>query len=356
MAVTQFCYDVTFPIKNEDGNYAFSMQAMLVTLQAAAAIGVICWTNVLSLVVLYIVHYSVSFDVLAHFRAISAAIFIPIFIFSVFRYLSYLDGSSANESSGARLRLDWVDYGIRFTLILVNFVACGLILMKVLRITDHTGSNSKGKLGLCRRALASLYSCHCLQTEVGPRTVGTVKKTPKSLYARALRMLAERMIYYPILQFFCRAPRAFYENTYGFGSFDDTVPESQFPFSCIYTIVEPSAGFWYLIVFLILQPNAWLQLKQVLVCNFEPVVSCGDRSDLRVLGTQQACYDDIIDRISVNMPHYDEDDLATVISKCFEDYQSESSFVSSAPFGIASSTDPIRSTVVELFPVSSNMA
>eukprot|EP01031_Cornospumella_fuschlensis_P037337 gene37337-45331_t len=79
----------------------------------------------------------------------------------------------------------------------------------------------------------------------------------------AIRNVAIRMIYYPIVQAVGRSGYAWYEAQYG-TSIDVTDKPGKFACLIFLTIVTPLQSVGYLIIFLIMQPDAYLHFKSML--------------------------------------------------------------------------------------------
>jgi hypothetical protein len=79
------------------------------------------------------------------------------------------------------------------------------------------------------------------------------------------------MMYYPLMQAFCRLGACIYEPIYGFGDYPGHTSSIQFALSCWVSLTAPSSGIGYLIIFLIMQPNAYRLLVSWLTCS--PILS-----------------------------------------------------------------------------------
>eukprot|EP01034_Spumella_vulgaris_P024063 gene24062-30362_t len=94
---------------------------------------------------------------------------------------------------------------------------------------------------------------------------GSIK--PSSVVERAIRTLAMRLMYYPIVQTISRAGCAWYEGQYSF-NLDPTNPSTaQFIAQIAVAVLTPTASFGYLAIFLLMQPNAYECLVCTVMCR-----------------------------------------------------------------------------------------
>ncbi len=80
-------------------------------------------------------------------------------------------------------------------------------------------------------------------------------------------VLAMRLQYYCIVQTVSRIGASWYQFTYGFDYDPSTASTLQSIAFITQSALTPSAGFGYLIVFLLIQPQAWVTLKDMLPCK-----------------------------------------------------------------------------------------
>lgn len=81
-------------------------------------------------------------------------------------------------------------------------------------------------------------------------------------------LLSKRLVYYCIVQTITRIGSTWYQIAYGFGSEYEASDASTLQ-TIIYLsefVLSPSAGIGYLVVFLLIQPEAWLELRSMLGC------------------------------------------------------------------------------------------
>lgn len=85
----------------------------------------------------------------------------------------------------------------------------------------------------------------------------------------SLSILARRFSYYPICGAITRLGASWYEAAYSFGysSIDDDMPTAKKVALIFYAFLTPSAGIWYFIIFLMMQPYAYNHLMQRIYCK-----------------------------------------------------------------------------------------
>lgn len=84
---------------------------------------------------------------------------------------------------------------------------------------------------------------------------------------QALRKLAMRLVYYPVVQAVSRSAVAWYEMVYGWNFDPSHTSQSQFIGQIFFAILTPSASYGYLAIFLLMQPKAWECFKCMLQCK-----------------------------------------------------------------------------------------
>lgn len=89
----------------------------------------------------------------------------------------------------------------------------------------------------------------------------------RTVHEKAIRTLAMRLIYYPIVQAISRSGCAWYEMVYNFDFDPSHATENQFIAQCFVAILTPSASVGYLIIFLIMQPHAYECFLAMLCCR-----------------------------------------------------------------------------------------
>lgn len=79
-----------------------------------------------------------------------------------------------------------------------------------------------------------------------------IKKSP----SKAIWALSRRLLYYPFVQVLARFGLSWYEWQYGFQFNRNDASDSRFALQCIFATTTPLGAVGYLIIFLIMQPNA----------------------------------------------------------------------------------------------------
>jgi hypothetical protein len=433
MAVAQLFFDVTNFLANVDSGFAIVWRAILESTSTFSSTIVIFWTNVSSMVVFYIVNYSVSFDIVKWLYWLAAAVILPALIMSAVKFSAFFGSTTMQEDA------DIVSIAVRSAGIIFNFVLCGFILYDVNMVTNRDEACARKELynsNIRVRGKQSLVHDHPISTDddnndvsalsssssssyllrslslssisrtissvswstasskastvarqpsasgalsppscsASPHTA-SVKLTNKkiTLHSKALQTLAQRMVYYPIMQFFVFAPRFLYDAVYnGVGPFTGANSSTQFGWACIYSIMEPSAGLWYLIIFLAMQPNAWAQFKRLFVCDISPIMMTKQRlavkeRDNNVISSSASITGSINNwdvksdgsATVISMQDYDEDQLVSIIERSRLTIEGDASFatpISDFAFGVdaelgAAASSPITARF-ELLPVS----
>ncbi len=293
LTISQFMYDLPFFMlpfyKNrvcEDVmNFMFIFAGMAVAL----------WTNVISLVLYYIVEYLQSFDIYGYYPIFAGCIFIPSCVLASLAIVYY----------GKYNHFELIYYWIRIASILFNLIIHAMISYK-------------------------------LQVMAQPVSSSTVAIAPKD---DPVRVLASRIKYYPIVQIVSRAGAAWYEFAYGFTS-DSYSKRDMSPTQTIslyfYGICVPTAGIGYFIVFLIVQPAAYQHLKTKLHSLWKRIVkfvsycfSCGQRDFYTSRDEASMSREDTLSSVFIKgsqpllgnpafgymMSEMDEDELSQVIDQ-----------------------------------------
>ena len=233
MSLCQIIYDVSFYLYFGN-NFSRELYVVFHALQGLGGLSVAIWTNVLSFVVFYVVHFRTFFDISRYYWILLAVAMIPSFFIFVISIVA---------DANVRIVVDVVYYWLRIVSIVLNI---GFY------VAIREGTKNMKSLGEKESAIT---------------------------------LLAERMIYYPLIQTISRIGAAVYEGIYGFEPFPTAATSTgQFISGIFMSILTPSAGLGYLIIFLIFQPNAASLLLRWIRCNFfqeqqnenfEPSVSFG---------------------------------------------------------------------------------
>lgn len=216
MCLCQLVYDATFFFHQTDRSSLFRV-AFWNGLQFFSGLSVAIWTNLLTLTILYVVTQKRSFNVIKNYCYLRTVALIPPIILLLAAIGAYKDEEKEKI-------IAYIYFWARIASILLNFLVFVIIAYWAYKL----------KQGLKKAN----------------------KKETK--YYTAILVLSHRLIYYPIAQSVARSGAAIYEPVYGFGPFEgETASTTQFVFELLYTILNPSAGILYMIIFLIMQPMAF---------------------------------------------------------------------------------------------------
>lgn len=180
-------------------------------------------SNVIALVALYVVYYRRTIDIMPYYFLIIAIASIPGMVV-IIMYIMVL--SNAKYQYLVDIGLTGIYYYTRLASIGINFV-CSITTA----VTIHR--------------MKSLHNS-------------------RSAAEQAINRLSTRMFYYPVVQAIGRSGCAWYEMEYGYNyQLDRTVnldppytSNSQFAVQCWMTICIPLIAVGYLVIFLIMQPDA----------------------------------------------------------------------------------------------------
>jgi len=228
-ALCEMLYSATFYF-NECVDMGFDLNAFIAFIQIFSGLAVTLWTNILSCVILYILKYRQAAHITEHFMKLSLVVYIPAVGDALAQLISWCEEDWYAATASAT-----VYYWVRVLSILFNFVVFAYIYRKMQRMRGTLQRPSAGE---------------------------------KSMF-----VVANRMMYYPIIQFMSRVFNAIYERSYSFGQFTQPVPTTQFLLRCLVCVTQPSAGLGFLVVFLVFQPRAREVLGALLLCRYvEPSV------------------------------------------------------------------------------------
>lgn len=207
MTCSQFIYDISFyPGVITISSVGFTVFANV--LQLIGGIGVSIISNIVTMIVLYIILYRKSVDIYKNLKWFTLVTFTIIFS-EVFLYLLGVVDSSYEYLSNIAL-LD-IYYYSRLVSILFNFIFCGLAYLYVRRMkSDNMASHSPALQAIC--------------------------------------VLSERMQYYPIVQAISRSGCAWYEFVYQWNFDPLEVTKVQFAAQIYVAIITPMASVGYLMV------------------------------------------------------------------------------------------------------------
>lgn len=222
MSYFQFLYDLTFFFRMVNcGYYVFVVSNFFQIWTSTAASFVSNW---ISIIALLIVVFRKKFDANKYFGSILASSMLP----SLFIGLLYLGSVIPQErkNHNGEIGSEKLFYYIRLLLIFINFLFCGIIIYQVEQISGHSK-----------------------------------KPSPQEI---AIKLLSRRMIFYPITQALGRLCFAVYEQIYGFDTSGATSNPTQYGWLLGVAIVTPFVSVGYLLIFLVMQPEAKRQFVDLL--------------------------------------------------------------------------------------------
>jgi hypothetical protein len=223
MSIYQLLYDVTFFFSNVNCGYYITVAANVI--QLSCGIGGSLVSNWIAYIALYTVWYRQCFDIFQNELLIQLSCFIPGLGSAIFFLATMVPKSEANAFL-ANISVVYVYYYIRLVSILLNFI---FVLAIALRIYQRSSN----------------------------MTILTDQEV-------AIRTLCRRMVFYPVIQAIGRSGYAWYEAEYGFNLDQDDATNTQFAAMLCFTIMTPIVSVGYLIIFLIMQPNAYREFLSML--------------------------------------------------------------------------------------------
>lgn len=226
MSVYQLIYDVSFSFS--DINFGYYPNAASNFTQLLGGISSALISNWIAYVAMYIVLFRKKIDVFENIVPIHVTTILPAFVVSLIYLFAAVPKSNLNASLKSA-SIVYVYNNIRLLSIFLNFVFVVAIAIRIY----NSGGN----------------------------------KTPQEI---AMRTLCLRMIYYPFVQAIGRSGYTWYEFAYGpkpedadFNSF----PDLQYGVLLLATIVAPAVSVGYLIIFLMMQPNAYREMILMFTCR-----------------------------------------------------------------------------------------
>lgn len=211
-------------------------------------------SNVLAIVAYYVVKYVSVIDIHRHYWLILAVVTIPgavdailytMSCHSPYEYLNFI------ATAG-------MYFYIRLASIILNFIVC---TATVVHLWQRRSRNATSRA----------------------RSISVTDKM--SVSEKAIRTLAFRLLFYPIIQAVSRAAVTWYELQYGFDFDPDHMSTAQFIGMCSFAIFIPSASYGYLAIFLWTQPDAYECLKCSLTGRTFVAKRSTNCSDLISLGS-----------------------------------------------------------------------
>ena len=219
MSVTQLVYDITFCPSDVDlGNVEANLIVNI--LNFSGGISVAIFSNIMALVIFYIIQYKKSVDIFKNYKWFCLLVSIFVSVVIILYTIATYDHSDIYLSEIASID---VYNSFRLASIAVNFLICGL----------------------------SYYSIYKISQAIGT----------KSIQEEAVCTLAIRMQYYPFIQALSRSGLTWYIYAYGFNFNPINVTKLQFIVQILSAILAPSASIGYFIIFLIMQPKAYTQFQ-----------------------------------------------------------------------------------------------
>ena len=170
-------------------------------------------SNIIVFNVLYVIVYQKSFDVIKHFILLNVITSIPSLLVCLSHLLSLIYSSSLAEYI-AQTTFAY----IRLPLLFSIFLAHAITVFHFYKIIYPHGQSF--------------------------------------VQMKAIVALVQRLKYYPLIQGFTRIPFLVYGYLYGFTVDPHTSDASEFALQCLVVTITPLASVGYLMLFLLIQPNA----------------------------------------------------------------------------------------------------
>lgn len=215
MTWSQFIYDISFyPVNVSNSNYELKVISSI--LQLIGGIAVSIFSNIMSIIILYVITFRKSVDVFKNFKWYCICVVLATGIEVILYIMSVADSTYTYLNTVSRAD---VYYYFRIISIIFNFIVSGIAYGYVYRI-QHNNTESIAMKAIC--------------------------------------ILAQRIQMYPLVQAVSRSGITWYEKVYGWGDFDPPiVTQTQFSVQIYFAIITPVASIGYLISFLVLQPLAY---------------------------------------------------------------------------------------------------
>jgi hypothetical protein len=226
MSIFQLMYDVTFFFSNVDCGYYISVVANIFQVLGGIAGSLV--SNWIAFIALYIILYRRKFDIFGHYLKILASCMVPGLVDVVIFLVATCPEDAQNDELLDVSILDYYYY-LRIGSICLNFIFVFVACYKVDLMSSKTSNKSEQEI--------------------------------------AIRTLARRLILYPIVQAIGRSGYAWYEFEYGVDIDTDDPTDQQFASLIFLTIITPFVSIGYLIIFLVMQPNAYKEFKKMVFCR-----------------------------------------------------------------------------------------
>ncbi|RYG95241.1 hypothetical protein EON65_56280, partial [archaeon] len=222
MSRFQLMYDLTFFFSNVDCGYYITVAADFFQLCCGMSSALV--SNWIAFIAWHVVSYRVKFDVLKHFYFILPSCVVPSLVDAIIYATATIPQPDTNDYLEDVSVLGFYYY-TRLVSIGFNFVFCVLTIYLIHQMSPNRKIKSEAEI--------------------------------------AIRNVAIRMIYYPVVQAIGRSGYAWYEAQYG-TSIDVTDQPGKFACLIFMTVVTPLQSVGYLIIFLIMQPDAYLHFKSMI--------------------------------------------------------------------------------------------
>jgi hypothetical protein len=221
LTVSQLFYDISILMVPSKGR---TIEVIYVTIRSICGLSTTFWTNVISSVILYTVYHRKVYNVNSHKGIISLLVIIPAVVIGGTIGLSF----SIDDTSEAFTTTSDIYYWIRIGSIVFNMII--YVILSAMLFRRNRGS------------------------------------TPQEKAKDPVRVIANRMKYYPIVQVITRLGVAWYEYKYGHNySYSPDISTSEKIALFLYVTTLPAAGLGYFVIFMSMSPGAWTTLKKDLL-------------------------------------------------------------------------------------------
>jgi hypothetical protein len=226
MSYFQLLYDLTFFFSNVDCGYYVTVVANF--FQLSCGIGSSLVSNWIAFIALYIILYRQKFNIFDYYTHILASCVLPGLVDAIIYLVAVCPADSQDDALLDFSILDYYYY-TRLASIALNFIFVFLAFYKIDLMSSKTNNKSDQEM--------------------------------------AIRTLARRLIFYPVVQAIGRSGYAWYEFEYGVNIDVDDPTQEQFASLIFLTIITPMVSIGYLIIFLVMQPRAYLEFKRMIFCK-----------------------------------------------------------------------------------------
>lgn len=228
MSVYQLLYDVTFFFSDVNCGYYVTVFADIIQLIGGVAASAV--SNWIAFIALYIVWYRQKFDIFGSMATIHVTSFLPGFIAAVIFLIASVPKTKENDNL-VEISIVYIYNDMRMFSIFLNFVFVSLIMIRIFR----SGGNAN---------------------------------SPQEI---AIRTLARRMVYYPVIQAISRSGSSWYEFAYGTDFEQQNVSDTEYSAMIFSAVITPTVSIGYLFIFLAMQPNAYREIEALFCCRSSPV-------------------------------------------------------------------------------------